>query len=140
MINDVEISDSHVMVAGNTAADNRTMIIVYDLNGNQFLELGGAESGNPDYLGSITGMAETENGFVAIDGNARKIQFPNRAFPKCTAPPTYAVPRALSEYCCPHRIRRQHRFLCPHRICADINNNSYNINSLSDNSLMRVFR
>ena len=75
MINDVEISDSHVMVAGNTAADNRTMIIVYDLNGNQFLELGGAESGNPDYLGSITGMAETENGFVAIDGNARKIQF-----------------------------------------------------------------
>ena len=28
-----------------------------------------------DKLGSITGMAETENGFVATDGNMREIQF-----------------------------------------------------------------
>ena len=38
------------------------------------MELGGADIGSPDRLGYITGMAETENGFVAADGNMRKIQ------------------------------------------------------------------
>ena len=57
------------------AEDGGTKIIVYDYEGNQLLELGGADIGSPDRLGSITGMAETENGFVAADGNMRKIQF-----------------------------------------------------------------
>ena len=48
---------------------------VYDYEGNQLLKLGGADISSPDRLGSITGMAETENGFVAADGNMREIQF-----------------------------------------------------------------
>ena len=64
------------MVAGKIAAeDGKTKIIVYDYDGNQLLELGGTDSGDSDNLGAITGMAETENGFVAIDGNMREIQF-----------------------------------------------------------------
>ena len=43
--------------------------------GNQLLKLGGEDISSPDKLGSITGMAETENGFVAADGNMREIQF-----------------------------------------------------------------
>ena len=42
---------------------------------NQLLKLGGEDISSPDKLGSITGMAETENGFVAADGNMREIQF-----------------------------------------------------------------
>ena len=76
MIDDVQITNDHIMVAGSMAAeDGGTKIIVYDYEGNQLLELGGADIGSPDRLGSITGMAETENGFVATDGNMRKIQF-----------------------------------------------------------------
>ena len=50
-------------------------IVVYDYDGNQLLKLGGEDISSPDKLGSITGMAETENGFVAADGNMREIQF-----------------------------------------------------------------
>ena len=76
MIDDIQITDSHIMVAGSMAAeDEGTKIIVYDYEGNQLLKLGGADISSPDRLGSITGMAETENGFVAADGNMRAIQF-----------------------------------------------------------------
>lgn len=76
MLDDVEISNQHILVAGKMATEESdTKIIVYDYEGNQLLELGGTEISDPDKLGSITGMAETENGFVAIDGNMREIQF-----------------------------------------------------------------
>ena len=76
MLDDVEISNQHILVAGKIAAEeDNTKIIVYDYEGNQLMELGGADISDPDKLGSITGMAETENGFVAIDGNMRSIQF-----------------------------------------------------------------
>ena len=76
MIDDVQITNSHIMVAGSMAAENEgTKIVVYDYDGNQLLKLGGEDISSPDRLGSITGMAETENGFVAADGNMREIQF-----------------------------------------------------------------
>lgn len=76
MIDDVQITNSHIMVAGSMAAEEEgTKIVVYDYDGNQLLKLGGDDISSPDKLGSITGMAETENGFVAADGNMREIQF-----------------------------------------------------------------
>lgn len=79
MLDNVEISSQHILVAGKLATeDSNTKIIVYDYDGNQLLELGGTEISEPDNLGYITGMAETENGFVAIDGNMRCIQFWNK--------------------------------------------------------------
>ena len=79
MIDNVEVSEQHIIVAGNVVAeDDNKKIIVYDLDGNKQLEMGGKEISDPDKLGSITGMAETENGFVAIDGNMRTIQFWNK--------------------------------------------------------------
>lgn len=80
MISDIEITESHILVAGKMDQDgeSREMIAVYDLDGNQLYELGGSTYSDPDGLGSITGMAETANGFVATDGNMRKIQFWNK--------------------------------------------------------------
>ena len=79
MLDDVEVTDKHILVAGKIAAEeDNTKIIVYDCDGKQLLELGGKDISDQDNLGSITGMAETENGYVAIDGNMRKIQFWNK--------------------------------------------------------------
>ena len=65
-----------ITIAGSMAVeDEGTKIVVYDYDGNQLLKLGGEDISSPDKLGSITGMAETENGFVAADGNMREIQF-----------------------------------------------------------------
>lgn len=80
MVKEIDISDSHIMISGTAAVGDSTRekMFVYDLNGNQLLELGANETGNPDSLGSITAMAETSNGYVAIDGNMREIQFWSR--------------------------------------------------------------
>lgn len=77
MISNIEITEEHIMVAGKMDKDgeSREMIAVYDLDGNQLYELGGAAYNEPDGLGSITAMAETANGFVATDGNMRKLLF-----------------------------------------------------------------
>ena len=76
MIYYVQITNSHIIVACSMAVeDEGTKIVVYDYDGNQLLKLGGEDISSPDKLGSITGMAETENGFVAADGNMREIQF-----------------------------------------------------------------
>ena len=57
MIDDVQITNSHIMVAGSMAVeDEGTKIVVYDYDGNQLLKLGGEDISSPDKLGSITGM------------------------------------------------------------------------------------
>ncbi len=77
MIDDVQITNSHIMVAGSMAVEDEgtKKLLSMIMMAISFLELGGADIGSPDRLGSITGMAETENGFVAADGNMREIQF-----------------------------------------------------------------
>ena len=64
------------MVHGRLAGeDTPTKIAVYDLDGNQQLLLGGDQSGDPAHIGSISGIAETANGYVAADGNMRELYF-----------------------------------------------------------------
>lgn len=81
MVDEVEVTDSHIMVSGTEAAENGNVKVAiydakgYDTKGKQPMVLGSNEIGEPDSLGSITGMVETENGFVAADGNMRKIIF-----------------------------------------------------------------
>ena len=75
-INLIEISNDHIMVCGRLAGDDApTKIAIYDLDGNQLLLLGGEQSGDPAHIGSITGIAETANGYVAADGNMREFYF-----------------------------------------------------------------
>ena len=72
----VEISNDHIMVYGRLAGDDTpSKIAVYDLDGNQQLLLGGDQHEDPAYFGSLTGIAETANGYIAADGNMREFYF-----------------------------------------------------------------
>ena len=42
---------------------------------NQQLLLGGDQHEDPAYFGSLTGIAETANGYIAADGNMREFYF-----------------------------------------------------------------
>ena len=76
IIDNVTITDSHIMVAGTEASENeRKKIAIYDYDGNELMVLGGEETSDEDSMGCVTGMVETENGFVAADGNMRRIYF-----------------------------------------------------------------
>ena len=54
-------------------ANDEQAIFVYDVNGNLQLTLGDKEFGEPDSLGSISAVLETQNGFMGIDGNMRAV-------------------------------------------------------------------
>lgn len=72
----VEISNDHIMVYGRLAGDDTpSKIAVYDLESNQQLLLGGDQHEDPAYFGSLTGIAETANGYIAADGNMREFYF-----------------------------------------------------------------
>lgn len=78
MIDDVQITDSHIMVAGTPWQQKMksTKIIVYDYEGNQLLKLGGADISSPDHSSDpLRAWQRTKNGFVAADGNMQEIQF-----------------------------------------------------------------
>ena len=55
--------------------DTPSKIAIYDLDGNQQLLLGGDQHGDSAYFGSLTGIAETANGYIAADGNMREFYF-----------------------------------------------------------------
>lgn len=79
MLQEVAITENNILVAGSTAEeDQSTKIAIYNHKGKKVSELGGKSIEDPDMLGSITGMVETKNGFVAADGNMRKFQFWNK--------------------------------------------------------------
>lgn len=77
IIDNVAITDSHIMVAGTEASeDNNKKIAIYDYDGNELLFFGGEDIfEDEDCMGYVTGMLETENGFVAADGNMRRFFF-----------------------------------------------------------------
>jgi len=72
MISEIRISDSHIMVAGSAADDSGEKIVIYDFDGNELFALENTEQDRSG-LGHITGIAETPNGFIATDGNMRRI-------------------------------------------------------------------
>ena len=72
MISDVRITDSYIIVAGSAADDSGHKIMVYDHQGNEKFALENTK-GDRSGLGSVTGIAETKNGFLATDGNMRDI-------------------------------------------------------------------
>ncbi len=71
-ISSMRIDQSHVFVCGSAADDSGMTIFVYDLNLNLQTTLVGEGSYG---LGSVTFAAATSNGFFALDGNMREIDF-----------------------------------------------------------------
>ena len=72
-ISSVSISKNHMMIAGSSVETERQTIFIYDPDGTLLLTLGAKESGNPDSLGSVTNVIETDAGYIALDGNMRTI-------------------------------------------------------------------
>lgn len=72
----IEIGNEHIMVYGCLVGDDAPYkIAVYDQDGNQQLLLGRDPSNDSASFGYITGVAETSNGYIATDGNARVLYF-----------------------------------------------------------------
>lgn len=70
------ISENYIFLTGGLKKeDDKTdhAIFVYDLKGKLKYTLGGGEFGEPDSLGSVTRVIETESGFLALDGNMRNV-------------------------------------------------------------------
>ncbi|MCL2672577.1 MAG: hypothetical protein FWF10_11180 [Clostridiales bacterium] len=77
MISDIRITDSYIIVAGSAADDSGHKIMVYDHNGNEKFVLENIKEDRSG-LGSVTGIVETPNGFLATDGNMRDIVLWNK--------------------------------------------------------------
>ena len=69
-ISRVLIDQTHVFVCASAADDSGTKIFIYDQNLNLQMTL---EGGGSYGLGSVTYVAATSNGFIALDGNMREI-------------------------------------------------------------------
>ena len=72
----IKIGNEHIMVYGCLVGDDAPYkIAVYDQDENQQLLLGRDPSDDSASFGYITGVAETANGYIATDGNARILYF-----------------------------------------------------------------
>lgn len=67
-ISSLSIGQNYIMAAGYDEADNNHKVFVYDPDGTPVMTLTGE-----DNLGSVTYVAETANGFLALDGNMREV-------------------------------------------------------------------
>ena len=74
-IRSVSISEEYIMVSAITEDTETNAILIYDKDGKLQMTLGGKEFGEPDSLGSVTSTVQTENGFMALDGNMRAVLF-----------------------------------------------------------------
>ena len=77
MISQIEVNDNHIIVAGKHVEKESETIVVYDTNGNVLFTLADTETDRTG-LGSVTGVVETDNGFLATDGNMRQITLWNK--------------------------------------------------------------
>ena len=78
MISQITVNDKHIIVAGKHVKSDSEAIVVYDLSGKELFMLANTD-GEKIGLGSITGVVETENGFLATDGNMREINLWNKS-------------------------------------------------------------
>lgn len=69
------VTENNIFLWGQAKGNEHSALAVFDTNGKFKFHLGytGSESFQPDSLGSITSVIETENGFLALDGNMRNI-------------------------------------------------------------------
>jgi len=69
------VSMNHVYVTGTSDDKDNVAVWVFDTAGDQQFEFGNAELGEPGWMGSVSDVVETENGFIVLDGNVRTLFF-----------------------------------------------------------------
>ena len=67
-VSSLSIGQNYIMASGYAEDEDAHKVFVYDGNGTPVMTLTG-----PDNLGSVTYVAETANGFLALDGNMREV-------------------------------------------------------------------
>lgn len=70
VISHLLIDEKHIYVCGSAVDDSGHKVFVYDANGVLQMTLVDSDGGS---LGSITFVAETTNGYLALDGNMRTV-------------------------------------------------------------------
>ena len=76
MISSVNINQKHIIIAGTTPSYDTNAIFVYDEDDDTLLlTMGDKKSGEPGYMSNVTAVAETKNGYMALDANMNKILF-----------------------------------------------------------------
>ena len=70
LISHLLVDENHIYVCGSAADESGHKIFVYDPNGNLQLTLADSDGSS---LGSVTFVAETPNGYLALDGNMREV-------------------------------------------------------------------
>lgn len=70
IVSRVFIDDNYIYVCGSAADDSGHKVFIYDHDGNLKMTLTDSDGTG---LGSITFIAQTDNGFLALDGNMRDV-------------------------------------------------------------------
>ena len=79
MISCIYISDTRIYVAGtDTLTGDAQRVEVYDLEGNELFTFGGADWTAGDAFGSVTGILETPDSILVLDGNYRAFKLFSR--------------------------------------------------------------
>ena len=70
LISHLLVDENHIYVSGSAVDESGHKVFVYDTAGNLQLTLADSDGGS---LGSVTFVAETANGYLALDGNMREV-------------------------------------------------------------------
>ena len=70
LISHLLVDENHIYVTGSAADESGHKIFVYDTNGALQLTLADSDGSG---MGSVTFVAETANGYLALDGNMREV-------------------------------------------------------------------
>ncbi len=73
---EVRFTKNHIALIGNEIGGEIQKIMILDQDKNPLFVLGGDDfSDDDDYLAAVTDIVETDNGFIAVDGNLRTFLF-----------------------------------------------------------------
>ena len=70
LISHLLVDENHIYVSGSAVDESGHKVFVYDTAGNLQVTLASSNGGS---LGSVTFVAETANGYLALDGNMREV-------------------------------------------------------------------
>ncbi len=75
-VDEIRFTENYTALFGSEIDGDTEKIMIIDSNKTPMFILGGDDfSEDDDYLGSVTDIVETANGFIAVDGNMREFLF-----------------------------------------------------------------
>ena len=76
ILSSLNISQTHIIVAGITQSNESSAIFVYNKDDDSLeLVIGGKEFDEPGYMSHVAAVVETKNGYMVLDSNMKTILF-----------------------------------------------------------------